>query len=358
MNLTVQELQEVARSRDSERRREMLGAVAELFLAGDSQKSNRESTLFSDIFLRTIDDLDKDGQIAISEQLAASAGTPKVVGLHLACSEAEVADPMLRLSPVLDEGDLVRIASEMSNDHLVSISQRAELSENVTDVLIDRGDGQVRRNVTANDGARISHAGFEALAGHAHDDSELQSSLAGRLDTPEEIINRILPKVSGDVAQRVRSAFASSIDKQAMGKAFASAEAAFAGAKLESSRARVEALVHAKQIERGKADIDSVVAEMAGEEKFLELVTVMGRLVDLPEHLVTELMFMAENAPFIIMCRSIGMSRDAFVAFSGLRCRRLKLPSSHADHAVAEFDAISHGLARRFVRFVNLRRTL
>lgn len=359
MSFSVEQLQDVARIRDSAGRRELLGAVADLFLAGETVRSTRESTLFSDIFLKTIDELDPEGQVEVSNQLAASADTPKDVAVHLARAEnVSVADPVLRLSPVLDDADLIEIATEMSNDHLVSISQRQKLSENVTDVLIDRGDTAVKRHVSANDGARISRSGFETLAGSARSDDVLQGNLAGRLDVPDEILSRVLPKLSGDVAQRVKTAFASAVDKQAMGKAVAQAEIAFAGAKLESSRARVASLVFAKDVAEGKRELDDVVINFAAEDKFLELVTILARLVDLPDTMVGDLMFKAENAPFIIMCRSVGMSRDAFADFSDLRCRRLKLPSSHAAHAMSEFDVISEDLANRFVRFVNLRMTL
>ncbi|VAW10002.1 hypothetical protein MNBD_ALPHA09-1638 [hydrothermal vent metagenome] len=359
MSISVEQMQDIARIRDSKGRRELLGAVADLFLAGETVKSTRESALFSDIFLKTIEDLDADGQVEVSNQLAGSVATPKDVAVHLArVEDVSVADPILRLSPVLDETDLIEIASEMSNDHLVSISQRKRLSETVTDVLIDRGDNAVKRHVSANDGAQISRGGFETLAHSARNDDVLGGNLAERLDVPEEILARVLPKLSGDVAQRVKRAFASAVDKQAVGNAVAQAEKVFAGAKLESSRARVASLVFAKDVTEGKRNIDDVVRDFTAEDKFLELVTILARLVDLPDTLVGDLMFKAENAPFIIMCRSIGMSRAAFADFSDLRCRRLKLPSSHGAHAMSEFDVITEDMANRFVRFVNLRMTL
>ncbi len=356
MSISAEHLQDIARIRDSDGRRELLGAVADLFLAGDTSNSSRESALFSDIFLKTIEDLDPEGQAEVSNQLAASASTPKDVAVRLARAEdAAVADPVLRLSPVLEDADLVEIASEMSNEHLVSISQRRTLSTSVTDVLIDRGDTAVKRHVSANDGAQISRRGFTTLARSAKTDNELQASLAGRMDMPEEILARILPKLSGDVALRVKTAFAAAVDNKAMGNAVAMAEKAFAGAKLESSRTRVASLVFAKDITQGKRDLNDVVAEFAAEEKFLELVTILSRLADLPDAMVSELMFKTENAPFIIICRSIGMSREAFASLSDLRCRRLKLPESHGRHAMSEFDEITEDLGNRFIRFVNLR---
>lgn len=358
MPLAVEHLEDIARAKDSERRRELLVSISDLFLAGDSGKSERERALYTDIFLRTVDELDTDGRREVAEQLADSAETPRSVAKRLACDDLTVADPILRLSPVLLDDDLVEIAQSMPNGHLVSISQRQALSETVTDVLIDRGDANVMRSVAANDGARISANGFHTLAAKAGEDEVLQQNLSGRLDVPEEVMRRVLPRVSGDVAQRVRQAFAKAVDKSAMGKAMVEAEKAFAGAKLDASRARVAALVTAKEVAEGKRELADVVRSLAAEEKFIELVTVLGRLVDLPEGMVGNMMYKTENAPSVIICRSAGLDRSSFTMFSELRCRRLKLPSSHGNHAVAEFDAISPELAKRFLRFVNLRMSI
>lgn len=358
MALSVEQLQEVARARDSGRRRELLGAIAEMFLAGDAKKSNRESTLFSDIFLKTIHDLDVDGRSEVSNQLAGSAQTPKDIAVHLAKDEDwSIADPILRLSPVLDDEDLILIAKEMTNERLVSISQRQTLSENVTDALIDNGDEIVMRCVSANDGAQISRDGFSTLVKRAGDDKEVQHNLAGRLDMPDDLVRRVLPKLTDDVAQRIKHAFNSATDKNTIENAISRATVAFAGARLKSSKARVQALVFATDVKAGKRNIDDVVKMLAGEDKFLEMVTILARLADLPDDMAGDLMFKTESAPFLIMCRSVGMSRDAFGILSGLRCKRLKLPSSHSSHAITEFDAITEHMANRFIRFVNLRMT-
>lgn len=358
MDLNVRHLEEVARARDSDRRRELLGTISELFLSGNSEKSGREQALFSDIFLRTVDELDFDGRKDVAEQLAESAKTPRDVALRLARAEAEVADPILRQSPVLEDRDLIELAQSMSNDHLVSISRRDTLSEGVTDVLIDRGDTSVMRQVASNDGARISAGGFRTLAEKAGDDEIVQQNLAERMDVPESTLKRILPKVSNDVAVRLKTAFANATDKRAMNEALSRAEKMFASAKLDSSKARVSAMVVAKEIASEKRHIDDVFEGYAADDRFMELAIIASKLADLPEGLVTNLMFKTENAPFVIICRSIGLKRRGFLAISDLRCRRLKLPSSHGNHAVAEFDAIDERLAKRLVRFVNLRMTV
>jgi uncharacterized protein (DUF2336 family) len=54
-------------------------------------------------------------------------------------------------------------AETKSQGHLYAISQRATLSEAVTDVLVDRGEQCILRTVAANRGARFSNLGFRKL---------------------------------------------------------------------------------------------------------------------------------------------------------------------------------------------------
>ena len=52
----------------------------------------------------------------------------------------EVAGPMLAQCARLDDEDLIGSARSKGQGHLLAISQRASLSEAVTDVLVTRGD--------------------------------------------------------------------------------------------------------------------------------------------------------------------------------------------------------------------------
>ena len=55
------------------------------------------------------------------------------------------------------------IAKSKGQNHLLAISERASLSEAVTDVLVDRGDTHVHHALAKNSGARFSESGFAAL---------------------------------------------------------------------------------------------------------------------------------------------------------------------------------------------------
>src|ERR687888_282456 len=64
--------------------------------------------------------------------------------------EIEVAGPVLRESERLDNEALVANASTKSQAHLLAISQRRSIAENVTDVLVRRGNQEVVNSVARN----------------------------------------------------------------------------------------------------------------------------------------------------------------------------------------------------------------
>ncbi len=80
------------------------------------------------------------------------------------------------------------IAGKTGQKQLAAIAGRAQISESVTNVLVERGDAAVSRKVSANLGARISETGFVKLINKAKKDRELATAISSRSDLPEELV--------------------------------------------------------------------------------------------------------------------------------------------------------------------------
>jgi uncharacterized protein (DUF2336 family) len=83
---------------------------------------------------------------------------------------------------------LAEIAGTKRQNLLVAIAGRPQVSEIVTDVLVERGNSEVAHKVVANTGASISELGFVKLIGHAKNDKTLAAAIADRKDLPPELI--------------------------------------------------------------------------------------------------------------------------------------------------------------------------
>src|SRR5271169_168638 len=150
----IPELEEVVQHGSREKRVETLQRITALFLDGASGYNEEHVGLFDDVFGRLIEEIETKARAELSSHLAPVSNAPtKVLRTLAKDDDIAVAGPVLKLAPRLAEIDLVDIAKTKSQAHLQAISVRQALGEAVTDVLVQRGDGDVARRVAENRGA-------------------------------------------------------------------------------------------------------------------------------------------------------------------------------------------------------------
>jgi uncharacterized protein (DUF2336 family) len=166
----------------------ILWCVTELFLNGAENYSNDQVAVFDDVIGRLIEKIELPALIELSARLAPVGNAPANVVGRLSCNDdIAVSGPVLDKSNVLTDETLVEIAKTKSQKHLSAIAGRTRISDSVTDVLVDRGNSDVARKVTANQGARLSEFGFVKLINRAGSDKALATAIADRPDMPPEL---------------------------------------------------------------------------------------------------------------------------------------------------------------------------
>src|ERR1019366_9424617 len=119
----------------------------------------------------------------LAKRLARIDNAPTRIINKLAFDDSiDVAGPVLRQSERLDCRILVANARSKSQLHLLAISQRKSISEDVTDVLVTRGDKEVVRSGAKNDGPRCSDCGILHMIKRSESDSILVEQLGHRKD--------------------------------------------------------------------------------------------------------------------------------------------------------------------------------
>lgn len=168
---------------------EILRRVTDLFIIGADQYNEEQIAIFDDVIARLIENMDQRALGELSARLAEVANPPKSVVAHLSVSDdIAVSGPALEKSEGISDETLVSIATSKSQKHLKAIAGRPKLSEVVTDVLVDRGDPEVSRRVSANRGARLSETGFVKLINRAKKDRNLADAISSRNDLPPELV--------------------------------------------------------------------------------------------------------------------------------------------------------------------------
>jgi len=166
----------------------MLRQLTDLFVAGAPSYSPEQVSVFEAVFNRLTQDMEWRALVEFSARLAAFDSAPAdIINRLSSADDIAVAGPVLEKSSLLSDAALVGIAKSKGLGHLLAIAGRARINEPVTDVLVERGNAEVKHKVTINAGALLSEAGFARLISDARADKKFAALVAQRQDIPSEL---------------------------------------------------------------------------------------------------------------------------------------------------------------------------
>ena len=167
--------------------------------------SDDEIWTFGEVIGRLADEIEVAARAQLAKRLAGVDHAPVNIIHKLAFDDAiEVAGPLLRESERLEPYALIANACLKSQTHLLEISKRKSIDEQVTDVLVTRGNQDVVNSVVVNKGARFSDFGFLHMIQRAEGDSILAEQLGLREDIPRHVFQQLIAKASDNVGKRLK----------------------------------------------------------------------------------------------------------------------------------------------------------
>lgn len=347
-------LERLARETSSEKRRELLLGLTDLFLEGMDNIADRESHLFGDVVCRILDDVVMEARRDLAQRVADFDNLPPDVARKLASDVIEVALPVLERSNQLSDKDLIAIAEENSQAHLMAISRRAELREQVTDILVRRGEQGVLHSLTANCGAHISDKGFGVLAARAEGDETLQENLIGRPDMPVAAARRLEGLLQGELKQRLKTMNSVAM-RDDFEKYVARAKNRLENALRDSHEQRLEVRLLISAIRDEHLSLSEGVKKLAKENRPVHLGWLISDTADIPEAVVSNAIGKENGVPIAVMCKALELSEDSFRAVALMRCRRHRRNASEADRLVEQFGDLNLADCQRTMRFLKVR---
>jgi uncharacterized protein (DUF2336 family) len=155
-----------------------------------------------------VQDIEQEVRAAISTNLAACPTVPHDIAKTLASDEDGIAVPMLRVSQVLTNDDLVAIVRSGSSEKRQAIAGRPTVSSGVADALIETEDQAAVGVLLANEGAAVSEASLhKALDSVALSDTA-QQVMAERPKLPPSIVQKLVKTVSGSLRSTLVARYA------------------------------------------------------------------------------------------------------------------------------------------------------
>jgi uncharacterized protein (DUF2336 family) len=288
----------------------LFDTVQELFVQNDGSLTDRERALMSEILRQLIREVELSVRKDVANRLSERDDAPHELVLALANDEIEVAHPLLLNNTVLHDVDLIEIIKHRTQSHQLAVSMRKNVSEEVSDALVETGDTGVITSLLENEDAAISHASMEYIVAESKRVDTFQNPLINRKDLPPEMARKMYWWVSVAVRQHIVENF--SIDPATIDDSIENA----VKDKIEGDNDDVEAASEAERVTEEMAAQNKLTEEFLlnalrdGEIPLFEsgLAQTLGIRVKLMRRLIYE----PGGEGLAMGCKAIGFSTETF----------------------------------------------
>jgi len=302
--MSLGRLQMLARERRPSQCHELLRGLADALFDPARDVTVRERDLFDEIIEKVLDDIEPPARQEFAERIAMRLDAPRRVVVRLAGDIIAVAAPVLIRSPLLGDNDLMVLAQHQSQDHLLAITRRDELSEPITDILVDRGDALVLDSMAENLGARFSRPGAAVLIEKARLREALWRRLAARADLPLRLSDALAARQLA-AAERARPCD------------------------------QLAALVEA-----GNLRLSDAVIELADADRVADLAILVCGRAGGNSHAFLGDLFASDETPLMMVCRAAPLDLESFSAVLRLRHRRRPFGAGDAGRLLRAYQAL------------------
>jgi len=268
---------------------------------------------------RLAEDAAEDIRATIAEAVKDLPDAPREIVLALAHDVSlRVAEPVIRLSPLLTEDDLLSlVAAPPVAETLTAVARRPEISEAVADALVATGDAVAIGALLANGRAAIRESTLDALVVQAAERTAWQEPLVRRPALPpraalalahfvaEELLAPLIerPDLPSETAAQIRSAVVARLAAQPR-----------SGETVEDAAQRAELLLRARAL----SEPVMLRAARGGETAFVT--AALAGLAGVPRRAV-ELAVTTRCAKSLAgLCRQAGLGAAAAEAVVGMLC--------------------------------------
>lgn len=352
----LQDLIALAKEPSSEKRRQLLRGVTDVFFADPDNHAGAELTLFDDVLSQLAGEMEEAVRVELAERLAPVADPPRKLIVSLAADRSiEVAGPILVESSALRDAELLAIAQGRGQTHLQAISRRQVVSEAVADAIVKRGDDRTLGVLLSNDGAELSRTAHETAVDRAAANPELHAPLVNRRSLPVDLLNEMYFVVEGKLRGRILERNAK-IDPAALEAALAAGRNRVAAkdgalpADYPVAEQEVRALL-AKSALTPKA-----LASMLRNRQATKFMVALAELAEIDFQTARLILERRELDALAIVCKAADFERSLFLTFTVLVLDRDANAMGRAKEYGDLYAQVSRESAQRTLRFWRMRR--
>ncbi|MBE0533322.1 MAG: DUF2336 domain-containing protein [Rhodospirillales bacterium] len=315
-DLDIQDLYRLARQKSVEGRTALAATVADFFSSEPQVLTPRERSLMFDILHRIIRDVEMSVRRKVSEYIATTRDAPEELVNLIANDTIEVAYPVLIKSPVLKDNDLIEVIRNRTLEHQLAIAIRQDVSEVVSDALVEHGNESVICTLLKNQNARVSKATMEALVEQSRRIDTFREPVLGRRELGPELAKRMFLWVSAALRQVILEKFdidADTVDSLLERAVLEELQSAEEDIRKPEKRAELaDALLSSQEV------TPKLLVSILEEGEVALFVSVFKKLTGLKEKLVMRMLFEPGGEGLAITCRAVGLEKVIFTSIFSL----------------------------------------
>lgn len=318
-------------------------SLAQLFGLAALACTEEDRASFDRILIRVAPSASVDAREFLSDRLADVDAPPHGILLMLAKDQVEIARPILVRSPALGEDELVDIARTLGSGHMGAIAERADLTLRITDVLVLRGDDEVRRVVAGNTRAPISDKSFARLSLQSRGDTLIEARLVRRGDLPDVVIHFLLENGSPSTRETLAERSSHRVRNE-LGRCNLPIRAAEDG--WLDSYDFVAAASILSRLAEARDHVDIFIRRLAQGDHFAEIVHILSAITGLGLDTTKHVLVSLDTEPFVVMARVLGLRNETVLELLATGPWLHRLDVRNRDATMARFRSLDPEEAR------------
>ncbi|MES1156182.1 MAG: DUF2336 domain-containing protein [Alphaproteobacteria bacterium] len=353
-NSRFTKLLDLARTRDSEQRRELLREVTDLFFETGDTRNTRESALFDDVLQMVAAEMQEGVLAELSNRFAGADDAPVGLMRDLANHSFEVAAPVLRHSKVLDDQTLLRVVNYQSQAHIKAVAERTNVSEIVSDAIVKLGDDHALDALIRNDTAKISRPSMEVAVDRARKNAMLHEGVVKRRDVPLDLLNEMYFIVEAGLREQILQRN-SSVDSKTLDEALAKTRERLRKSAGEMNDDTKKAMTFIQSKKNAGELSARLLISLYREAKHNYFLFGLAELTSLDYETARDLIERKDIDGLAMICRAANIERPLFVTIAVLACGGGDAMSRAEDFGRL-YNSVPIEAAQRAMRFFKVRK--
>ena len=351
----IDQLENALAGKSITRRADVLRRVTDLFTLGSGKFSEQQVELFGDVMGKLARDIELNVRVTFGGRLAKLPDAPRSIIRALAFDSAiEVAGPVLRESPQLDQATLIECSRTLSQPHLLAISGRAELAEPVTEVLVDRGGRNVLVSLVENRGARFSDGAVaELVKKTVAADGDIALAVWSRPDIPRQAVLNLFVQASAAVRKRLEAADPRKAEQIRI--AVANATEAVQGTARMGSREHSAAQAEVRALNASGKLTEARLFAFAERADFDRVSVALSLMSTLPVGLTERALVDKQHEQILVIAKAIGLSWTTLKAILMMQAGAGGIPTDQIERLLKNFTKLQVKTAQVALQFYRLR---